>query len=342
MTDIKVKDLRPAFVWLVKEKGKTRKEVAEFFGVKQQTVGDAITRFEERGNFGNREGSGRPKTATSEGKMSEMEGILAESPHTRHSSTRKMARRIGISRGSVRNLLKKGGYFAWKDQQRQLLTDAARKKRRERCPKLLERFSDGRHRDILFTDEKLFTVEQAHNRQNNRIWSRGPPSKASRVVARAVKPKSVMVWAGVGYNLKTPLIFVPQGVKIDSACYIEMLERELLPWLEENADSIVFQQDGAPAHTSKRTQEWCERNFDDFISKDEWPSCSPDTNIMDSPMWAILQERACAQPHKSLESLISALKREWENIDQETINRAVDSFPRRLQACIDADGGHFE
>ena len=32
----------------------------------------------------------------------------------------------------------------------------------------------------------------------------------------------------------------------------------------------------------------------------------------------------------------------WENLPQETIDRAVLAFRRRLQACIRAQGGHFE
>ncbi len=49
-----------------------------------------------------------------------------------------------------------------------------------------------------------------------------------------------------------------------------------------------------------------------------------------------------ATPHKSLESLINALRREWDALDQEMIYRLVEQFPWRLQACIDAEGGHFE
>lgn len=342
MSNIKIKDMGPAFLWLSKERGKTKKEIATFFGISRNTVADALKRYEEQGHFGNRKGQGRPKTSTTEAKQEEMEAALKEDSHTRTHSTRKLARRLKISRTSVRRMLKKGGYFPWKDQERQLLTEAAKKKRRERCPRLLERFADGDHRQVLFTDEKLFTIEQAHNRQNDRRWHRGPPSVASRVVARAVKPKSVMVWAGVGHGLKTPLIFIPQGVKINADCYIKMLEDELLPWLEENADAIVFQQDGAPSHTAKKTQEWCDENFADFITKLEWPPSSPDLNMMDYSIWSILESTACAEVHTSIESLINALRRAWDGISQDVIDRAVDQFPRRLQACIDAEGGHFE
>ena len=310
MNGIKISDLRPAFCWLVKKMGKSRKEVAELFGVNHRTVEQAVTRFEQTGNFGNLQGSGRPATATSKKSLEDAEKILAEDPHTRHSSTRKLASRLGISQTSALRLLRKGGYSAWKGRKRQLLSEQAKKKRRERCPGLLERFGDDRYRDVLFTDERLFTVEQALNPQNDRIWSKKRLSITSRAVVRSVKPKSVMVWAGVGHNMKTPLIFVAPGVKINGAHYREMLETELVPWMETLPDSPIFQQDGAPAHTAKETQEWCDETFFDFVRKNEWPPSSPDLNPMDFSIWSILESRACAKPHKSAESLINALKRE--------------------------------
>uniref|UniRef100_A0A914DKX6 Uncharacterized protein n=1 Tax=Acrobeloides nanus TaxID=290746 RepID=A0A914DKX6_9BILA len=32
----------------------------------------------------------------------------------------------------------------------------------------------------------------------------------------------------------------------------------------------------------------------------------------------------------------------FENLDQEKINKSVDDWMRRLDAVIEADGGHFE
>jgi hypothetical protein len=94
-----------------------------------------------------------------------MEEELSIDDHTRSSSTRKLGRKLKISRGSAHNLLKKAGYRPWKDQKRQFLSEAAKKKR---C-------KDNGHQNILFSDEKLLTIEQAYNHHNDMIWS-GPSS----------------------------------------------------------------------------------------------------------------------------------------------------------------------
>ncbi|VDP11582.1 unnamed protein product [Heligmosomoides polygyrus] len=58
-------------------------------------------------------------------------------------------------------------------------------------------------------DAKLFTVEQAHNRKNDKIWSTEAPS-TSAIVEHRQNPKSAMVWGGI-----IPLVFMDEGVKIE-------------------------------------------------------------------------------------------------------------------------------
>src|SRR5262249_35098203 len=103
-----------------------------------------------------------------------------------------------------------------------------------------------------------------------------------------------------------------------------------------------FQQDSAPAHKAKMTQEWCKTNFPDFITSEEWPPYSPDLNPMDYSVWSILEARACAKRHKSLESLKQSLSREWDQMLPEDLRPFAENFKTRLGLFIPANGGHFE
>ena len=58
-------------------------------------------------------------------------------------------------------------------------------------------------------------------------------------------------------------------------------------------------------------------------------------------MWSILEEKACAKPHTTVESLKRALVKAWDEITVETLAKIVDNFPKRLKACIEANGGHL-
>jgi inhibitor of nuclear factor kappa-B kinase subunit alpha len=48
-----------------------------------------------------------------------------------------------------------------------------------------------------------------------------------------------------------------------------------------NGQKWVFQQESAPAHKTKTTQEWLRRHVPAFISAEDWLSGSPDLNPLD-------------------------------------------------------------
>ncbi|CAK1600860.1 unnamed protein product [Parnassius mnemosyne] len=65
----------------------------------------------------------------------------------------------------------------------------------------------------------------------------------------------------------------------------------------------VFQQDSAPAHRAKSTQDWLAAREIDFIRHEDWPSSSPDLNPLDYKIWQHLEEKACSKlKPKNLES----------------------------------------
>uniref|UniRef100_A0A914DKT7 Uncharacterized protein n=1 Tax=Acrobeloides nanus TaxID=290746 RepID=A0A914DKT7_9BILA len=67
-----------------------------------------------------------------------------------------------------------------------------------------------------------------------------------------------------------------------------------------------------------------------------------DLNPLDYSVWSILEEKACAKPQQTVESLKRALKKTWNEIYVDTLFGIVDNFSKRLKKCIDANGGHFD
>ncbi|QQP41505.1 Putative dde superfamily endonuclease, partial [Caligus rogercresseyi] len=147
-----------------------------------------------------------------------------------------MAKEENMSEGSMINLVKKDlGMTPYKKIRLQLLSEATIEKRRERGRILLNKLKSGTQGPVFYTDEKLFTVQAVYNSQNDRILAKSSADIPVKVrgVFRRQKPKSVMVWAGVmSDGKKSPLIFVPEGVKINKEVYLSMLNDQVLPWIK--------------------------------------------------------------------------------------------------------------
>ena len=336
-----MKELRPAIIRLFKQ-GRPKLEISRLLDVPRTTVRDTIRRFEETGGFQDRPGRGRKKSESTIKACKTIKTKLRTNPKW---SARKLSKAVATSRSTVRRILKNDlGLSSYKFRRAQLLSVAAKAIRLTRARALKARFAAGRHRSILFSDEKVFTIQQAHNAQNDRIWAAEAPLPGKRVVSRVQFPKSLMVWAGVTFDGKTPLVFIEKGVKINQTAYQKTLHDKLLPWTRSHFGrrSWTFQQDFAPAHRARSTQNWLRSNVPDFINANQWPPSSPDLNPLDFSIWSLLESKACAKPHNSVESLKKALTKAWAEISPTVLEKVVDSFKKRVQQCIGADGGHFE
>ena len=62
----------------------------------------------------------------------------------------------------------------------------------------------------------------------------------------------------------------------------------------------------------------------------------------DFSVWSNLEKRACSKPHAMVEELKESLICEWRNIPQQELRDACLSAARRMQAIVDAEGGHIE
>jgi inhibitor of nuclear factor kappa-B kinase subunit alpha len=263
-------------------------------------------------------------------------------------SVRKMAKDMEIAQTTMRRIvhdnLKLRPYKFYKAH---MLNARLKQARWVKCKNLLERYADDHVQNILFSDEKVFNVEMKWNAQNNRIYAVQPsdiPPNA-RLRQRTLHPASVMVWAAVAMNGKSKLIFVDEGVKLRATNYIsDILEPHLKPLGRKLFGNRrwSFQQDSAPAHRAKVTQQWCGTNLPEFISTQDWPASSPDLNPLDYCVWSRLEQLVCSKNYASISALKAALERGWASLDQQDIRAAVSSWRKRLRACVKQRGGHFE
>lgn len=304
-----------------------------------------IDRYNEVSSVEDKKRTGRPRSARTPAVIKAIKARIARNPVRKQ---KLMALQMGVSRKTVKQVLNEDlSLRAYKKKSGHLLNTRLKAIRLKRSRVLLKRYAKNRHRDILFTDEKIFDIEEKYNKQNDRVYARSSEEAGKKVprVQHGHHPSSVMVWLGVSYYGPTEVHFCEKGVKTSAKVYQETVLDRLVKDLPSTlfaGHHFVFQQDSAPAHKAKTTQAWFERQNIDFIRHEDWPSSSPDLNPLDYKIWQVLERKVCDKPHKNLESLKSSLKKAVAEIDMNMVRAAIDDWPRRLRACIKNKGGHFE
>jgi transposase len=318
-------------------------------GWKVRTVNDFLKKLEETGSRDRKPGSGRPRSVRTEEMIASVEERILSQENKPGSSMseREVSRDLGISRSSVKRIVKKDLKLkTYKRVPVQELSDPVRLKRIERCTQLMRRFAPQDVGLICFTDEKLFTVATPRNTQNDRVHSTAtkkkfvPRENLLRVTSRC--RDSVMVSIGIMMDHKCSLVFLPCGMRISADIYQQEILERMLPETGRMVPNFVFQQDGAPAHTARTTLAYLRQRCQ-FIEPSMWPPCSPDLNPLDYYLWSALMHKVYKGAHiTNVDELRARITAAWEDIKQEEIAAAIAKWHGRLQAVIDAEGGHIE
>lgn len=314
-------------------------------GINSMMVWRVVKRLKETRSTNDRPRSGRPRSIRTADRIKRIREKIRRIPER---SARKLAQEEGINRESMRTILHVDlGLRAYRKRKIHGLTNAQKLKRLDRSKKLLKRHA-GRNLDkIIFSDEKLFVMQQAHNSKNDVVYSLSIEAIPDefRNVHRFQNKSSVMVWAALSKKGKIPIVFIDKGIKINGKYYREqVLEEHMVPGAKKLYPNggWTFQQDSAPSHSANATQEWLNEFSPGFITKDEWPPSSPDLNPLDYSIWGILERKVNAKQHRSLESMQAAIEREWKKLSKDVICATIDAWPWRLKAVINRGGDRFE
>ena len=103
-----------------------------------------------------------------------------------------------------------------------------------------------------------------------------------------------------------------------------------------------FQQDGATSHTSNKAQNWCRKNFDEFLDKDHWPPNSPDLSPLDYFYWNEVQRNMKFTPLMNIDEFRQEIKNGCLSVSKESIKQAVQSFDARLRSIENTKGAYLE
>ena len=331
--------------------GRTAKEISEFNNIPISTVNKFkkhYTDFIDEGNSPeDYDITRKPHKRRSDAHGNEMVARVQELVDTDPSqSMRSMARELDVSATLVRKIVKEDlRYKSYGLRKGQFMSEATKLRRLEKAKKLLNRLKKPPTPNILifFSDEKNFQQDQVVNSRNNR-WLCDDPEEVP-IVMKTKFPATVMVLGVVSNegDVMPPHVF-PHGLRVNTEAYLDVMVTVVKPWMDGVAAGrpYIWQQDGAPAHNSNRTQEWCSAHLPHFWEKEVWPPSSPDCNPLDYYVWGVTERDVNKAPHNTKESLIAKIMEVFNDLSREEVARACNRFRGRLEKVIRANGDFIE
>ena len=220
----------------------------------ESSVRRLIRKFEETGTMQRRKGSGRPRSATTDQNIDEVEEMICsqEEPGT-HTHPNNIAKSLNVSDASIRRMIKKKGINQFKRLKTPSTNPGTRARRLQRAIELSKRFERNPRmiERVVFQDEKDFLIDIPTNPQNNRVYYKGRKSDVPEAnLCHKTKrlSKKVMVSAGLSWFGATNPFFVnDRGLKVNSTNYVKHFKTELFPAIKKvyPRNDWIYIQDGA-------------------------------------------------------------------------------------------------
>lgn len=197
---------------------------------------------------------------------------------------------------------------------------------------------------VLFTDESRATLDGPDG------WGKGWVANGQERHTRLRRQQGgggVMIWAGIiGDELVGP-VRVPDGVKITSQAYCQLLDSVLLPWLDDvplaMRNRLIFQHDNAPSHSAKATQAFLASMGFKGNRLMVWPACSPDLNPIEN-LWGLLKQAIYKDgtQYTSKEDLWNAIKTSASTIPRSEIKKLTESVDKRIELVLQKKGSYVK
>lgn len=321
--------------------------------VRHKYIRELVAKFQETGSVANKKRN--EPYLLNEARQIQVLGQFAISPTM---SLRKAAEETGLSRESVRKVLKLHKFHPYKLQITQELGDDDPDRRIEFCEIMTNRIIGQPQliKNICFSDECTFYLNGKVNKQNCRYWSDINPHAIRE--GHTQYPQKINVWAGILGNAIIGPLFINEN--LNGEIYGELLDRGIEPLIIHEVENqrdvdgnlaldeqlLHFQQDGAPPHYVRPVREWLDNHYpEQWIGRRgpiEWPPRSPDLTPLDFFLWGHLKSVVFKTQPDSIEDLQQRIIQECRAISPETFQKVREQFELRLYMCLEKNGNHFE
>jgi transposase len=222
-------------------------------------------------------------------------------------------------------------YLKWRDWYKgvprtiPVLTPAQIKKRLDFCKKNRK----APWKKWVFSDESCFEF----NPRSNRRWMK---KKKRRVIKRPKYTVKVHVWGWHSGTAKGDLVFLTQTVRTQS--YLDTIEPAITQMKADHPRGFIFQQDGAPAHTARRTMATLAASG---VKVAVWPPNSPDLSPIEN-IWGNMKLRLAAKTWPTVAKFRAEIQRLWDEVPVSHLQSLARSMPKRVVQCLERNGAKVD
>lgn len=215
---------------------------------------------------------------------------------------------------------------------------------------------------IFFTDESIFNLGSYFNRnykirlskETQKQINRGDELAMKKITRQFHKKENgLMVSGGICKDGLGKLIF--HSGNVNSFSY-----NQVLHFYKEDLEAFpgkYFQQDGARAHSSKKSQKEINNLFGDkYIPTwdtldngpmknnqkiPKWPPNSPDLSAIEL-IWSIIKGMMNIFPPTTIEELKVLIQKIWNAIPKEMCERIIEHIQKRWELCLHHKGARLD
>jgi len=260
-----------------------------------------------------------------------------------------LAKKHQVSQSTIHRIIHQdlGGVLR-KKHRVHALSNRQIQQRLDRGPGFLKRISGQKWKFFLTVDEAWVYLTNVNGRRKLYYELRGGRTDESWTKLWTVShPIGVMFFAGISSRGVTKLRFIEPGAKINSDYYIEhclkpLFEDDIPRLFPGEEHKVVFHQDSAPAHASKKTQKWLADSGINFIPAAEWMGNSPDMAPMDFSINGIFKWKLFDKAASSILGLKRVMTTVWSGLSRELCVKTLKSWPKRVKMMILSGGLHVE
>ena len=320
--------------------GKSMRQIGNQLNISCSTVCKTIKRYTETGSHVNRKGRG----TVSKLNEKDVKYLCLSSLRNRRKGSKELASDLFKATGKdvtprlVRYKLSDYGLKGRVAARKPFFRNANAKKRYSWCKNKKQWITaDWNH--VLFTDESKFELFGCNRRQYVRR------RKGERYQPQCLVPTvkhgggSLQVWgclssSGVGDLVKINGIMTAEEYK-------QILIHHAIPsGIRLIGRGFYLQQDNDPKHSARSTKSYIARKeAEGAFELLDWPSQSPDLNIIEAVWEYMDREKAKRQP-SNIDELWDSLRDIWNHIPQLYIDNLFKSMTKRINAVHTAKGYH--